>query len=335
MNRKSMNFYKENGYFLFPKMVQFEITLQCPFHCSQCYKKTLDNQDMDYDYLNNIIKQAVKNEINLITLNGGEPLLYSRICDLLISIGEKGIPTNIFSSGFNLTKKVVQLLEKYKNLNFYISLNGSTKEINNLSREGFDVSIMAIRELSNYNIKFGVNWVARHDNIADFPNMLQLCRAYGISFISVTSNKLTGYGVVQSPLKKNDIALLSDYINYREKLLPSIFIESCFSMLSTCVIGNKNSFTAHCYAGISNCTVNCDGSFQPCTHLKYPERYDSIQNYWHNSQILKNIRDNPPNRLSPCHTCEHNKICSLCRAMSLDTYNNLRAGASECLNYLG
>lgn len=320
---------------MFPQMIQFEITLRCPFHCSQCYKKMLAKQDMDFDYLNIIIKQAVKNEVKLITLNGGEPFLYPRIYDLLISIGELGIITNIFSSGFNLTNEIIMLLEKYNNLNIYISINGSTKEVNSLSREGFDVSISAIRRLSKYNIKFGINWVARHDNILDFPNILELCRRYSVSIISITSNKLTGSGIIQSSLEKNDIFLLSNYINCRENLFPSIFIESCFSMLSTQVIGNKSSFSAHCYAGISNCTINCNGTFQPCTHLKYPENYDSIQTYWHNSQVLKELRNFPPNRLSPCCSCEYNKICSLCRAMSFETYSNFRIGADDCLIYPG
>lgn len=334
MNRKSMNFLKENGYFLFPKMVQFEITLRCPFNCKQCYKKVLGNQDMDYDYLNEILKQSIKNEVILITLNGGEPLLYPKICDLLTRLGETGIPTNIFSSGFNLTNDVVLLLEKYVNLNFYISLNGSTKGINNLSRDGFDESMDGIRNLSNRNVSFGINWVARHDNVMDFPNMLELCRVNRVSFISVTSNKLTGDNAIQSPLNKDDVASLADYINVRENFLPKIFIESCFSMLSTRIIANKNSFSAHCYAGISNCTINCDGSFQPCTHLKRPEKFDSIQDYWHNSQTLKKIRSNPPNKLTPCLTCKHNKICSLCRAMSIETYNNLCDGTSECFSYV-
>ena len=40
MNRTAMNFLKENGFHMFPQMLQFEITLKCPFNCSQCYKKT-------------------------------------------------------------------------------------------------------------------------------------------------------------------------------------------------------------------------------------------------------------------------------------------------------
>lgn len=334
MNRESINFFRQKGYFLFPKMLQFEITLRCPFNCYQCYKKHLVDQDIDYYELVNMIKEAAKNGVSLITLNGGEPLLYPRIYDLLSEVGKMDISVNVFSSGFDLKNDVIDLLEKHDNINFYISLNGSSGKINSLSREGFKVSTLAIEKLYHSNAKFGINWVARHDNVKDFPNMLELCRTFNASFISITSNKLTGYEKIQSPLTNSDIVFLSEYINYREDLSPSIFIESCFSMLSTQIIGNKNNFSAHCYAGISSCTVNCDGTFQPCTHLKYPEKYETLEKYWHKSNILKKLRDNPPENLEPCNNCKHNKICSLCRAMSSKTYDDFSVGTDKCLSYL-
>ena len=110
MNRESIRFLKENGYFPFPRMLQFEITRRCPFHCSQCYKKDLDNLDMDYKYLIDMIGLAAENEVSLLTLNGGEPLLFPRIGDLLTKVGKTNIPTNIFSSGFNLTGDIIQIL---------------------------------------------------------------------------------------------------------------------------------------------------------------------------------------------------------------------------------
>lgn len=332
MNRNSINFIKNNGFFPFPKMIQFEITLRCPFNCSQCYKKMLTKKDIDYSYLTSMIDQAVDNNVSLITLNGGEPLLYPQILELLDYIGKREICTNIFSSGFNLTDDIISILRKYENINFYISLNGSTEEINSMSREGFDISMSAIKKLSNSEVKYGINWVARHDNVKDFINVLELCDKYRAAFISVTSNKITGSGEIQSPLDKNDILLLAEYINRRSSFDTSIFIESCFSMLSTRVNGDKNSFAAHCYAGISNCTINCDGTFQPCTHLKYPEKYESIQTYWRESPILKSLRDNPPYKLAPCRDCEYNKVCSLCRAMHLPAYNDFSVGILKCPN---
>lgn len=332
MNRKIANFVKENGYFIFPKMIQLEITRRCPFNCTQCYKKNLHNQDMDYNYIKDVLEKALKNGTILITLNGGEPLLYPCINDLLRYVGEIKISANIFSSGFNITEEIIQLLKIYININFYISLNGSTQEVNCLSREGYDTALAAMKLLSENGVSYGMNWVARHDNISDFPNLLRLCRSYNVSILSITSNKLTGLNEIQSPMVKEDILKLSQYINNRSELLPHIYIESCFSVLSTLIKANKNSFSAHCYAGITNCTINCDGTFQPCTHLHYPEKFENIQDYWNDSQVLKSLRDTPPNKLAPCNNCVHNNICSLCRAMCIETHNDLMAGTSECLN---
>lgn len=333
MNRKDTNFLKENGYFFFPKMLQLEITRKCPFHCIQCYKKHLQDQDMDYEYLSKIVEKAICNGVSLFTLNGGEPLLYPRIVDLLRLIGETNIQTNIFSSGFNLTKDIIDLLKEFNNLNFYISLNGSTREINNLSREGYDISIAAVSELSRNDVKYGINWVARHDNVQDFIYVLSFCVEKRASYLSVTSNKLTGLCEIQSPLDYNDLILLSEYIKGRSSLYPLIFIESCFSVLSTLIDGNKNNFASHCYAGISSCTVNCDYTFQPCTHLEYPEKFASLEDYWHNSNTLRELRNYPSKELVPCCNCKHNKICSLCRAMSVETYKSFRTGSRSCLNY--
>lgn len=330
MEREKINFLKKNHFHIYPKMLQFEITLRCPFNCSQCYKKNLQKKDMDYEYLKSMIYNSIKKGTELITLNGGEPLLYPDIERLLSYIGKTNISTNVFSSGYGLTDTIIDILKDYSNINFYISLNGSNMEINSLSREGFEVSLNAIKMLSYENVNYGVNWVARHDNVNDFPNLLELCQNYGVSFLSITSNKLTGGGKIDSALTKEDLINLANFINERENLNPHLYIESCFSVLSTKINANKNGFSAHCYAGVSNCTVNCDGTFQPCTHLKYPEKYDSLEKYWIESKVLSELREHPPKQLEPCCNCDNNKFCSLCRAMYVETYHKFSEGVNLC-----
>lgn len=333
MNREETDFLKENGYWPNPKMVQFEITLRCPFNCSQCYKKKLKNVDIDFDYLCKLIEKSVSNGVSLLTLNGGEPLLYPRIKELLVIVGKTGVDTNIFSSGYNLDRDIIKLIKNYDNIHICISLNGSNEDINSLSRQGFDVSISAINQLRDSHVDYGINWVARHDNICDFPNMLTLCVDNRVSKLSITSNKLTGNEEYHSPITSSDIQELAQYINERVCKIPLIQIESCFSILSTKVNGSKNGYTAHCYAGISNCTVNCDGTFQPCTHLKYPEAFESMELYWHNSTILKKLRDNLPNKLELCNSCKNKSICSFCRAMSIETYQDITSSIKDCPCY--
>lgn len=334
MNSTDITFYKKNGYMHFPEMVQLEITLRCPFNCSQCYKEDLDNIDMEYDYLNNMLNLFEKKGVKLITLNGGEPLLYPQIHLVLKKLGHSQIRTNIFSSGKGLDENIINILKEHNNINFFISLNGSSEEINSYSRNGFDSALKAINKLTASGISYGINWVARHDNVCDFPNMLELCTRYKVDFLSITANKLTGKGKIESPVNKEDIEKLASFINNRKDRETTIHIESCFSVLSTLITGNKSGFLAHCYAGISSCTVNCDKTFQPCTHLKIREKSADLEDYWHNSDILKRLRRNPANKLEPCNTCKNRKMCSFCRATTVETYRNFERGLSYCVGYL-
>jgi pyrroloquinoline quinone biosynthesis protein E len=281
------------------------------------------------DVLDTIERKNVK----LFVLNGGEPLLYPEILLLLKRINKMDTTVNIFSSGYGLTEDIITILKKSKNIYFYISLNSSTKTINQLSREGYDVALEAIAILDQKNTPYGINWVARHDNAADFINMMALCRKYNARYLSIVGNKLTGANTMDSPLTQKDLEEIATRINNRKEQNPAIFIESCFSILTTHINIRKSGYGAHCYAGVNNCNINCDLTFQPCTHLKVPECFNTIEDYWHSSVILKTLRENPAHNLEPCRQCGHRRICSLCRATDTKTSSNLTANSQSCINY--
>jgi pyrroloquinoline quinone biosynthesis protein E len=335
MKRDELNFLKRNGYYPFPKILQLEITRRCPFHCAQCYKRKLENMDMEYRYLTDVLDMIEHKEVRRFVLNGGEPLLYPEIVPLLKRIHTMDAAVNMFSSGYGLTGELVDIIKNSGNIAFYISLNGSTKEINGKSRDGYEIALRALSALAAAGANYGINWVARHDNAADFVNMIDLCRAYKAATLSVVGGKLTGGNVMDSPVTRDDLALIASRITGRNGAEPFIAVESCFSMLATHLDMPRSGFGAHCYAGISNCNVNCDLTFQPCTHLKCPERYASIEDYWHSSDFLKTLRKQPPYTLAPCRTCGHNKVCSLCRAMSVETCAVFDKDADGCVNYSG
>jgi MoaA/NifB/PqqE/SkfB family radical SAM enzyme len=88
MNRSEINFLKQNRYYPFPKILQIEITRRCPFNCSQCYKKKLENVDMDFDYVLGLMDTIEQKNVGLFALNGGEPLLYPWIVPRLQRINK-------------------------------------------------------------------------------------------------------------------------------------------------------------------------------------------------------------------------------------------------------
>lgn len=320
INREKINFMKENGYHQYPLTMQLEITRDCPFNCPQCYKMELGQKHMDFDLLNRMINEGLQHEVQLFVLNGGEPLLYPDFVNTLKLFRGKDVAVNCFSSGYGLTEEIIQAIKDTPNLSFFISLNGSTKEINDLSRQGYDISIKAIKKLQEHNVPFGINWVARKDNLDDFENMIRFCKENHVSQFSVTSNKLAEKKTaVNSYLKHEDIKRLGDLIKANPDL--NITVEACFPQLTAEIRRLKDS--DGCAAGYYNINISLEGMFLPCTHLYYPEKWDSLEDYWNNSEMLKKLRKNVV-----CNNCE--KKCRFCKAMSPESYQDFSTGLQYC-----
>lgn len=321
INRDKINFLKENGYHKYPLTMQLEITRECPFHCPQCYKVELEQKHMEFELLERMVNEGIRNGVQLFVLNGGEPLIYPHFVDILkLFYNKTGISINCFSSGFGLTEEIIHAIKETPGMNFFISLNGSTKEINDLSREGYDISVVAIRLLQEHQCSFGINWVARKDNLNDFENMVSFCQKNGVSQLSVTSNKLAENKTkVLGALNHGDIVRLAETIKNNTDV--NITVEACFPQLTAEMRPLKVS--DGCAAGYYNLNVSLEGYYLPCTHLYYPEKFDSIEEYWTQSKILADLRKHVY-----CNNCD--KHCRFCKTMSPNAYRDFSDGIYEC-----
>ena len=200
MNIKDIHIaIKNNSKLPFPYLIQLEVTNKCPFNCPQCYKTQETEKHMSLEELKDIIRYCYERGTRLFVLNGGEPLLYNNIERLLVFLQSFDVRVNCFTSGYGLTQNIVDIWN-FDKFNLCVSLNGSTKSVNDLSREGYEISMTAIKMLSSQKKRFGINWVARHNNIFDFKNILDLAKKYAVGFIYITNEKLTSYA---SSLKRN------------------------------------------------------------------------------------------------------------------------------------
>lgn len=319
---------KNNNCLPFPKIIQLEITDRCPFHCPQCYKLSLADKDIDIERLKMLISYAKDRGTNQIVLNGGEPLLYKYIEELLSFLLKVNIHVNCFSSGYGLKNEIIKYFHN-PFFHYCLSLNGSNKKINDLSRCGFEYAITAMSILRNNDIPFGVHWVARHDNIFDLPNLISLLENKGAAFISIGSNKLTHKRVIDSPVNDADFKELIKIIKQYSGPL-KILVENCFPELSWHLgLGLKSLFSG-CGAGRTMCYVTTDFRYAPCTHLHHYEQYPSLEEYWLNSDILKSIRRRTIHDTVSCFNCELINNCKMCFATSNESYNNPNIGICGC-----
>lgn len=332
MNRQEIKFYKENGFFYNPQLLQMEITNRCPLNCSQCYKPPNGGTDIDIDIVKELLYDAGKCGIRYLMLNGGEPLIYPHFIELLNYAKENKMQVACVTSGFSLTEKYIEEIKKtgcYLQLN--ISLNGSTKEIHSKSRDGYEYAMKAIEILNRSKFPFDFNWVSRTDNVHDFPALIQFAKKVNAVGITVITTKLTSEGVLQSRLSTEDYLFLKKICEKEGKF---ITIQYCFPFLNRIVNNFNKNRSNRCPSAISVICVDAEGYFRPCVHLYNREKrelYDnSIHNYWMNSPIINQIRNASNKMCENCNDCIDKERCRTCFCMNAENQENLRIGDPDC-----
>lgn len=132
-------------YLKVPKIINIELTTVCPYNCCQCYKKNASYTDsiMDIQKLENILEEAYRIGTGKVLFSGGEPLTYPYLEQALLSAKRNKFTVYMSTGGFGIDSNIIKKLKMLELDILYVSLNGSTEEINRTSREGYDCALIA------------------------------------------------------------------------------------------------------------------------------------------------------------------------------------------------
>lgn len=319
-----------------PNMMNIELTTRCPLNCPQCYCELNTGKDIDKEVALKFIKEAAHLQIPYLNLSGGETLVYPHLTELLAAASCQGLSSAIAVSGWGFTTEKLQEFTRAGLDELYVSLNGSTEEVNSLSRDGYQEAIKALEILRESSFKkYFINWVAREDNIADFPQLVRLAEEMEVKGIIILALKPDSEHQLKSTPSKESFGELVTYLkNSRDKRI-SIDVEPCYSPLRAYLsqsffLNHNTGLNKGCGAGRNNLSLDVDGNLTPCRHLLYPEKYGSITEYWNESKILDQLRRVEDNREEPCKSCYLTKNCLSCRAVADKISHSFNAGNSFC-----
>ena len=222
--RKELDFFKRNGYFPYPRTMQIEITTMCPLRCPQCFINEFPHKHMDMQVFKKIIEEASSIGVKSIVLFGGEPMCHPNAEHMIKYVMSKKITVFIYTCGW----KIETLMRAYQSnpelLRILISLNGSKKEIHELSRDNFELTYNAAQQLGLCDVQYGVNWVSRHDNVRDLENLIRIAKELKTQYINIVGNKMASGYSIQEPLTIEDYEYIrSLYSKYNDFLV----IENC------------------------------------------------------------------------------------------------------------
>ena len=324
-----------------PFAMNLELTTRCPLMCPFCYCTLNNGKDLPLEKALHWIHEARKNKILMVSLSGGETLCYPHLEEVIRECSQMGLETNVALSGYNFTKEKLESMITAGVSRIYISLNGSTVEINNRSRNGYDLAMNALKLLCEYG--YGntcLNWVMQDFNTADFPNVVSIAEQHHVKNLVILGLKPTSKNELAHYPTKDQIQSVARYVNgYRGEV--NLRIESCYSCLNAAMKEISGNLSIHspifsgCLAGQGIVSINVDGEITPCRHLDAPENYATIEDYWNHSAVLKQIRQAASDKGEPCRSCVYTEGCLHCLAISYSGKARIRYGFEGCPMYAG
>ena len=130
--------------------IYIELTNECNLHCFHCYNSSGDfpAKQFDISLIHKIIQERNSLTDFYIALSGGEPLLHSRIADILQAITSASIPVCIVTNGLLLTDSLISFCAS-NNILLQISIDGPRQVHDTLRGKGtFDRVTDVLKNIS-------------------------------------------------------------------------------------------------------------------------------------------------------------------------------------------
>lgn len=282
-----IKFSKKNGCCNAPYSVNISVTERCPLKCPFCFHEYDNYNELSFSSICEYIDELASMGTAQVQFSGGEPLVYQHIFESIAYAHSKGMRVVISTSGVFVTEEITQKLMAAGLDCCYISLNGSTAKIHEVTRDGFRFAINALEIFKKMGMASAINWVASHENVKDLRKLISLAKSMGVKHISIIPMKKCGGGREIEKLTKEDLAYLWEYCKSNRDYL---IIESCFEEIFPEAKCNK-SVSSGCRAGKFYMAVNAKGEFLGCPHLfGTATTAETIKEYWNYNESLSQFR---------------------------------------------
>lgn len=323
-------------YFFRPLQMNLELTSRCPLRCPQCYCDLEKGKDLSLENALYWLRDAAENFVQYVNLSGGETLVYPHLDTVIAECKKLGLESAIAISGARATKERLQKLIEEGVDEIFVSLNGSTEEINSRTRDGYDLAVNAIKLLQEIGFKNrNINWVMHSYNADNFSEMLKLAEKYSVKNLAVLVFKPDSKHQLNSMPTFDQMRSLAAFIKTYDGPV-NIQVENCFSPMKA-LLGQKALFNTNigiakgCGAGRDGISVSADGRLTPCRHIEIEENYTSIKEYWEKSktlELLRCVEDSPEGR---CAECRFKNNCLPCNAVGIKMQDRIVMDSEACV----
>ena len=316
--------------------MNIELTNKCPLKCPQCYCSLTGDKHIDLETAKAKIIEAAEHGVENINMSGGETLCYPWIYELISFASKHCKNVNIAISGCYFNKDVLNKLLESGVTSISVSLNGSTEEINRLTRDGYPLAINALKILGEEKVpNTFINWVMHSNNCEDFPNIVSIAEKYGISCIDVIMFKPDSKHELKSFPSGQQMKQIADFIRHYNGPV-KIMVETCFSQMLALIynsswLGNIDlGEQKGCRAGLYIYNITVDGTYTPCRHIEENGSYNNLDEYLALSPIIKKLTEYETDLRTPCNACNIQRFCRPCPAIPAKIHGDFFKGQESC-----
>ena len=264
------------------KKCLIQLTEKCNLRCEHCFVSAEHcGDEMEYaKFEKYILPQLLENNINKVTLTGGEPFVYRNLLEIVELLCTNNIKVGICTNATLVSENFLNNVSKYS-IHFNVSLDGFSSESHGKFRgfqntEIYDRIIQNIKLIGKYNLLNGI--LVTPNNYASVEEYVELCKfAKECGAKYVLMNPLSQFGRGEEALslafKEQEMEQLrqaTENFNDDMEVVYIRFPNSKKKPLSECVAGDimyifTNGDIAFCpymvFAARDNCSMYKDQDF--------------------------------------------------------------------------
>jgi len=334
--------------------VYFYLTEGCNLRCRHCWIEPKFQADgvsfpeLDFELFRSILLQALPLGLTRIKLTGGEPLIHSRIVDLLTETRRLDIGLTFETNGVLCSPDIAREIASCRNPFVSVSLDGADAETNDWIRGvdgAFEAAVNGIGNLVDAGLKPQIIMTVMRRNRYQLEKLVRLAESLGAGSVK--------FNVVQPTARGEKMHNRGETLSIEELVELGRWIEGDLSKSASLriipyhpaafrplgkILG-KNAESCNICSIRSVIGVLADGSYALCgIGESVPDlvfghaAVDPLDDLWHNHTTLEELREGLPQRLEGiCRRCLMNTWClGFCIAQNYYSSRSLWAAHWYC-----
>jgi len=332
-----------------PYLVAINLTSRCNLACGHCYldatKRATQGDALGYREAAQVLTElGARAPGTIVVLTGGEPLLWSRLDDLVAHGVSLGLRMVLGTNGLCLDASRVRALKALGLSGVGISIDGVTAAAHDALRGmpgAFERACHAVRICAAAGLHAQVHFTVTRATRTDLAEVVGLAKGLGAAIVHFFFLVCVGRGERRMDLSATEYETCLEEIADLQANSAGIMVQTRCTPHFKRVLYQRDpaaEFTrafgydgGGCPAATHYARVGPRGEVTPCPYMEVSGgniRDDGFWDVWDRSPLFATLRR--PERHGACGDCEFRALCGGCRARSFIDSGDLLGTDPSC-----